>query len=84
MAEKTIKIEVELGQDIKKALDIISKAFGISSGEFIKKMIKRDLSWIKQGISDKSVNGIELMDYYNLKEFCPEELGKLFLLREVL
>ena len=81
---KKEKIELELDQDKKLAIDIISKAFKISPGVLIKKMINRDLAWIKQGISKGSVTEKELIDYYNLKEFSPEEFGKLFLVEEVI
>ena len=63
MSEKTIKLEIELDQDKKLEIDIISKAFGWTPERFIQYVIKNDIKYIKDNLERGSI--IDLQENYN-------------------
>lgn len=82
LKENNLKIEIELDQDKKLELDIISKAFGISPGEFIDFVLKKELDYVKY-LFELTHPKEELEDYYERK-INLDELKKLILVEEVL
>lgn len=82
MSNKT-KIEIELDQDQKIAVDIISKAFGINPQNFILHIIKNELSYIKSMINSNYAKE-NLEDYYSGFKINIKELESLNLLEGII
>ncbi len=82
MAEKKVKIEIEMDLQDKKAIDIIAKAFGWTPKKFIQYNIKKDISFVQRYNNPIFPN--DLNEYYNIKKIDLEELKKLILLEEIL
>ena len=72
------KIEIELDQDIKTALDIISKAFGWTSKQFIVFLVTKDVGFIQWYTEKDWID--ELKDYYKHSNIKGKELKKLLVL----
>ncbi|KKL89286.1 hypothetical protein LCGC14_1916170, partial [marine sediment metagenome] len=66
MSNERQKIEIELDPDKKLELDIFSKAFNITPGEFVKMAIKNEIAFIKAFL-EISYPREKLMDYYHFK-----------------
>lgn len=80
--EEVDKITLQLDQDKKVEIYIISKAFSISPGEFIKLALKNELHYIK-GVLEAPYPKENLEDYYKF-EININSLRKLILVEEVL
>lgn len=48
MSSEKVKIEIELDQEVKIAIDIIAKAFGWTPQKFIQVSLKKDIEYIIQ------------------------------------
>ena len=82
MSEKTVKIEIELECQDKKAIDIIAKAFNWTPKQFIQYSIKKDIDFIQQYSQMAFIN--DLYEHYNIEKIDLEELKKLIFLEEIL
>lgn len=75
MSENIIKIEIQLDQELKAGIDIISKMFKWTTEELIKAMIKKELFWIKEQIQHEQENF--LLEYFYRSELKNEILNFL-------
>ena len=64
LGKEKIKLEIELDQGLKTAIDIISKAFNWIPEQFIQYVIKNDIKYIKDTLERGSFN--DLRENYNV------------------
>lgn len=76
------KVELELNQDKKIQIDIISKAFDMTPQEFIDYVLLKEINYIKFLLTDFSHPEAELESYYEFEINC-EELRKLILVEAI-
>lgn len=81
MPEKKVKIEIELDQDKKLEIDLISKAFGMDQEAFAKLAIEHEIGFIKDIFGFNNVKD-DLETYYHF-EINIDELRKLNLLEAI-
>ena len=74
MSNEKQKIEIELDQNKKLEISIIAKAFGITPGEFIKRMIKQNIYWIKEYLETDHPDHSFLLIYFGLEKINFKEL----------
>jgi len=60
MPDKKVKIEIELDQDKKIQIDIISKAFNMTPGVFLDYVITKEINYAKFLLTDFSNPKAEL------------------------
>ena len=75
------KIEIELDQDKKLEIDIISKAFNMDRETFLKLIVEKEIDYIKC-LLEFSNSKEELESYYKF-EINMDELGKLILVEDI-
>ena len=75
------KIELELDQDKRIQIDIISKAFSVTPGDFIKLAIENEIGFIKSTFEHNNVKN-DLETYYGF-EIDVNELKKLILVEVI-
>lgn len=75
------KIELELDQDKRIQIDIISKAFSVTPGDFIKLAIENEIGFIKSTFERNNVKN-DLETYYGF-EIDVNELKKLILVEVI-
>lgn len=82
MSEKKVEIKIELDQEKKLAINIISKAFNLGLEEFINLVLKKEIHFINC-LLGRSYPKENLEDYYKF-EIDIDELKKLILVEEIL
>lgn len=75
MSNNKQKIELELDQEIKQKIEIISKAFGMDPEEFIKIALLHEIHYISDCITFEHAK--EELEFYYKREINMEEIKKL-------
>ncbi|MFW9872664.1 MAG: hypothetical protein ACFFG0_06135 [Candidatus Thorarchaeota archaeon] len=72
---ENVKIELELDQELMQKIDIIAKAFGWTSKQFIVNLVIKDVKFIQWYTEKDWIE--ELRDYYKHRDIKRKELKKL-------